>query len=39
MRKLMIGCAIGVMVVSLAGCTGSGVSSEAEQELQGTADR
>jgi ketosteroid isomerase-like protein len=39
MRKLMIGCAIGVMVVSLAACTGSGASSETDQELQDTADR
>ena len=38
MRKLMIGCAIGVMVVSLAACTDSGTSSATEQAQQREAD-
>jgi ketosteroid isomerase-like protein len=38
MRKLMIGCAIGVMVVSLAACTNSGTSSATEQAQQHKAD-
>ena len=38
MRKLMIGCAIGVLVVGLAACTNSGTSSATEQAQQHEAD-
>ena len=38
MRKLLIGCAIGVLVVGLAACTDPGTSSGAEQDLQRKAD-
>jgi len=38
MRKLMIGCAIGVVVVCLAACTSSGTSSATEQAQQHKAD-
>ena len=38
MRKLMIGSAIGVVVVCLAGCTNSGTSSATEQAQQHKAD-
>ena len=38
MRRLMIGCAIGVVVVCLAACTNSGTSSATEQAQQRKAD-
>jgi ketosteroid isomerase-like protein len=38
MRKLMIGSAIGVVVVCLAGCSNSGTSSATEQAQQRKAD-
>ena len=38
MRKLMIGCAIAVVVVCLAGCTDSGTSTATEQAQQRKAD-
>ena len=38
MRKLMIGSAIGVVVVCLAACANSGTSSATEQALQHKAD-
>jgi ketosteroid isomerase-like protein len=38
MRRLMIGCAIAVVAVCLAGCTNSGMSSATEQAQQRKAD-
>jgi ketosteroid isomerase-like protein len=39
MRRLLSGCAIGILVVCLAACTDSGTSSEAEQAMQRKADK
>jgi ketosteroid isomerase-like protein len=38
MRRLMTGCAIGVVVVGLAGCSNSGTSSATEKAQQRKAD-
>jgi ketosteroid isomerase-like protein len=39
MRPLLIGGALGVLIVSLAACGGSNTNSEAEQAMQRDADR
>jgi ketosteroid isomerase-like protein len=39
MRRLLSGCAIGILVVSLAACTDSGTSSATELDLQRKADK
>jgi hypothetical protein len=38
MRKLVIGIAVGILLVTLAACTSSGTSSPAEADLQHQAD-
>lgn len=39
MQRRLIACVLGITLVSLAACRGSGMSPEAEQELQQKADR
>jgi ketosteroid isomerase-like protein len=39
MRRLSIGCALTVMVLALAACSGPGTDSAAQQQLQENADR
>ena len=39
MRRILIGCALGVMVISLAACGSSSASSAIEEDLQRKADK